>query len=187
MPVTLGGPPQASFEQPLALLSDCHRRIERFLDVLLRITKSRRGGELDEQHHGALLTALEYFRSAAPKHTEDEESSLFPRLQQVADPRVRRMFETLKQLAQDHVKARQAHERVDHLARQWLADGHLETCAVDELDELLSELKVVYESHIRIEDETVFALAKEVLTNHQLAQIGDEMRRRRGLTPHDVK
>ena len=95
MPVTLGGPPQASFEQPLALLSDCHRRIERFLDVLLRITKTRSGGELDEEHSSALLTALEYFRSAAPKHTEDEESSLFPRLQQVVDPRVRRMFETL--------------------------------------------------------------------------------------------
>ena len=36
----------------------------------------------------ALETALRYFSQAAPKHTADEEESLFPRPRQVANPEV---------------------------------------------------------------------------------------------------
>ena len=32
MPITIGAAPEGSFAEPLRLLSDCHRRIERFLE-----------------------------------------------------------------------------------------------------------------------------------------------------------
>ena len=46
MAVKIGATPEHSFEQPLGLLSDCHRRIELFLGVLTRIAEDARGGAL---------------------------------------------------------------------------------------------------------------------------------------------
>ena len=37
MAVQLGAKPEHSFDEPLGLLSDCHRRIEKFLDVMIRV------------------------------------------------------------------------------------------------------------------------------------------------------
>ena len=37
MLLKIGGPPEHGFDQPLGLLSDCHRRIEHFLFVLSTI------------------------------------------------------------------------------------------------------------------------------------------------------
>ena len=54
-------------------MSDCHRRIERFLTVLVRVAER---GSLEGEARGAFEAALRYFRDAAPKHTADEEESL---------------------------------------------------------------------------------------------------------------
>jgi len=43
---------------------------------------------LTEETRAALESALRYFREAAPKHTADEEESLFPRMRQKRDPNV---------------------------------------------------------------------------------------------------
>ena len=66
MPVLLNDTPQAGFDEPLRLMSDCHRRVERFLGVLTRVARERADGELDKQHRGALESTLRYFRNAAP-------------------------------------------------------------------------------------------------------------------------
>ena len=41
---------------------------------------------MTEETRVALESALRYFREAAPKHTADEEESLFPRLRQMHLP-----------------------------------------------------------------------------------------------------
>jgi hypothetical protein len=66
------------------MLGDCHRRIERSLNVLVSVARQN-GGWLDEGQRTALVTSLHYFRDAAPKHTADEEDSLFPSLRQTCD------------------------------------------------------------------------------------------------------
>ena len=75
MPVVIGAA-QNGFTNPIGLLSDCHRRIDRFLKTLEAVADH--GGVLDAPCRKALQTALEYFRSAAPRHTADEEEDLFP-------------------------------------------------------------------------------------------------------------
>src|SRR5450759_3806570 len=65
MPVSIGAPAQASFEQPLELLKDCHRRIESFLEVLLRVVATARSGPLGEEGRRALQAGLRYFREVA--------------------------------------------------------------------------------------------------------------------------
>src|SRR5947208_11249106 len=98
MAVTIGATPEHSFEQPLGLLTDCHRRIELFLGVLSRIAEDARGGALTDQQRSALMTALRYFREAAPKHTADEEQSLFPRLRARGGPEVEAALERVAEL-----------------------------------------------------------------------------------------
>ena len=68
-------------------MSDCHRHIEMFLGALEGVA-SVIDHPLTEETRAALESALRYFREAAPKHTADEEESLFPRMRQKRDPNV---------------------------------------------------------------------------------------------------
>jgi hypothetical protein len=69
MPVVIGMM-QKTFANPVGLLSDCHRRIESFLSMLLALA-SHADGALDTELPNALETALKYFREAAPMHTAE--------------------------------------------------------------------------------------------------------------------
>src|SRR5690606_12809991 len=79
MLIRIGQGTDHGFDQPLGLLSDCHRRIERFLGLLVAVTRTRKGGPLPSADRQALERALEYFATAGPRHSADEEESLFPR------------------------------------------------------------------------------------------------------------
>lgn len=57
MPIQIGRRPDHGFDQPLGLLSDCHRRIDRFLEVLVAIDQRVAGGPLTPAQHGELETA----------------------------------------------------------------------------------------------------------------------------------
>ena len=46
MPVSIGTT-ENTFANPIGLLSDCHRRIERFLQALLKVTTEVKGGSLE--------------------------------------------------------------------------------------------------------------------------------------------
>lgn len=181
--LTLGGKPDHGFDEPLGLLSDCHRRIERFLDVLINVCKRRKGGEPDADEREALQRATEYFRIAAPRHTQDEEESLFPRLRASHDPRVPPALAELQRLEADHDLAARRHADVERLVARWLAAGRLEARDVEALAAALEELHGLYCAHIAIEDEQIFPLAAEVLTTDDVRSLGREMAQRRGLTP----
>lgn len=48
MPIEIGQKLESDFRNPLGLLSDCHRRIERFLNALIVIAEEARGNKLNE-------------------------------------------------------------------------------------------------------------------------------------------
>jgi Hemerythrin HHE cation binding domain len=83
MPVTIGAKTSPDFSNPIDLLIDCHRRIERFLTVLVKVAEQAKGGLMTKEQSRECEQALDYFRNAAPRHTADEEESLFPRLRVV--------------------------------------------------------------------------------------------------------
>jgi hemerythrin-like domain-containing protein len=179
MPVQIGQKPESDFSNPLGLLSDCHRRIERFLSVLVRVYEQRQGGELQPEERAALETALTYFRNAAPKHTSDEEDSLFPRLR--ASREAESAQECLDKLEGDHQAAAQDHETVDSLGTRWLAEGKLSSEQALEIGKALTRLSGLYTRHIAIEDQELFPLAARVLPEGELAAVGREMADRRGV------
>ena len=183
MAIPLGIKPAHDFDEPLGLLSDCHRRIETFLGALIKVAQHARASDepLTPEQRRALETALTYFRSAAPRHTQDEEHSLFPRLRACNDPRVQDAMARIDALEADHRTAETAHAEVDDLGTRWLQAGHLPPADLEHLTSHLTMLQDLYTRHIAIEDTEVFPLAKESLDPKTIAELGQEMAQRRGL------
>ena len=113
MALSIGQPRDHSFDEPLGLLSDCHRRIEHFLHVLEVIANRTGDAPLTAVERADLDTAVTYFATAAPKHTADEEQSLFPRLRASGDPGARQALDVITRLERDHSRADAHHRAVE--------------------------------------------------------------------------
>jgi hemerythrin-like domain-containing protein len=187
MPVTLGARAEHGFDQPLGLLSDCHRRIENFLEMMIRVLQRSGDGSraLAGDERQALETALRYFDVAAPRHTQDEEQSLFPRLRASDNPQALAALARVEALEADHRHADTAHAQVKDLCRRWLDAGPLPQARRQRLVHLLQDLREMYARHIAMEDNELFPLAARVLNSSELHEVGKEMAQRRGLTGPD--
>lgn len=183
MPLQIGQRVDHGFDEPLGLLSDCHRRIEHFLGVLATIAAEAAGGPLTPATRGALEGVARYFTMAAPKHTADEEASLFPRLRQANDPALAEALASLDRLEHDHDEADAHHAAVDDLVRQWIAHDRLSETDTAHLRRHIARLQQLYREHIRVEDEEVFPAAARALDRAQIEQIGREMAARRQVQP----
>lgn len=184
--IQLGAKPEHGFDEPLGLLSDCHRRVEKFLDQLLLIAEAERGGELSPERRQALETALRYFQQGAPLHTRDEEESLFPRMRDSGRPEVAVALADLDRLEADHDVADIAHAEVDALGLRWLSEGTLPEAEAARMIETLKTLRETYRRHIALEDNVMFPLAARVLEADTLETVGREMAVRRGLDPDNL-
>lgn len=177
MPVQIGGKTH-SFSEPTGLLSDCHRRIEMFLGSLVQVAPLLEK-PLDADARTAMETSLRYFREAAPKHTADEEESLFPRLRRMDNPEVEAALGTLDPLERDHRRADSLHAQVNRLGRKCLNAGSLSSEDAREFAQAVAGLSSIYQEHIRIEDELVFPVAGRMLSSSDKAAIAAEMAARR--------
>ncbi len=178
MPLQIGQPLDHDFDEPLGLLTDCHRRIEYFLDVLVRLTRAAKAPLTPDQWK-EMDGALNYFVFAAPRHTADEEQSLFPRLRSRQDPRAAQALECMQELEQEHELAAAHHEAVDRFCRRWLDHGFLSDADRRNLQDRLSELQSIYREHIAVEDGFLFPVAAQLLSDDELRDIGREMAARR--------
>ncbi|MGH9642103.1 MAG: hemerythrin domain-containing protein [Terriglobales bacterium] len=181
MPVQIGEQTH-SFANPTNLLSDCHRRIEMFLGVLAAVAAAVER-PLNDEARGSLDTALRYFREAAPKHTADEEESLFPRLQQFYRPDVAHVLARLRRLEADHRRVTPLHALVERLGTEYIESGISTPAKAAEFRAAVAELADIYKEHIKIEDGVVFPLAAQLLSAKDKQNIAHEMAERRNLSP----
>ena len=177
MPVQIGAKSH-SFSEPTGLLSDCHRRIEMFLGSLQQVA-ALLDKPLDTEARSALEASLRYFREAAPKHTADEEESLFPRLRQMRNAELENAIKALDPLEQEHERADALHREVDELGRKCLNGDNLSVNEVKRFRTTVAELASIYSEHIKIEDEVVFPIAGKLLPANEKAAIAQEMAQRR--------
>jgi hemerythrin-like domain-containing protein len=176
MPVQIGAEPDSGFDDPLGMLTDCHRRIEQFLRILVQVAERASGRALTGEESAAAQLALEYFRTGGRRHNADEEESLFPRLRAAASEAE---FTEITGLESDHRDAGQWHQAVESLYATWIERG---TLAAPEREELISttrRLKSLYEDHIRLEEQAVFPRAAKLLDPKSIAAMGHEFRARR--------
>jgi hemerythrin-like domain-containing protein len=179
MYIQLGGLPESDYDNPIGLLSDCHRRIEGFLAALLKVARGAGPNTLEGNYRSALEASLRYFSEAAPNHTHDEEESLFPRLRKTKAGR--RVLAQVERLEADHQVAEALHHKVDQAGQEWLRVGSLPPSQRSEFLGCLEQLEELYTAHIHLEDTKLFPLAARVLKADQLLGIGQEMAARRGV------
>lgn len=177
MPVQIGARLH-TFSDPTGLLSDCHRRIEMFLGALESVARVLDRPVTDETAR-SLTSALHYFREAAPKHTADEEVSLFPRLRQIHNPEAQSALEQLEKLEGDHRWAAPLHEGIERLGQQYLSKGSLSAGEAARFRAAVARLGTMYRRHIGVEDTVVFPVAARVLSQTDRTEIAQEMAERR--------
>ncbi|HEU4751709.1 MAG TPA: hemerythrin domain-containing protein [Armatimonadota bacterium] len=169
-----------TFDDPLGMLRACHRRIERALDVTERIVEIEREGPLDGRTREALARTLQYFRVGVPRHSADEEESLFPRLRGVQE--IAGAANTAEYLVEEHEVLDAAHRELDTLGDELLAEGRFASPEKrDRFGLLVRRLRTIYREHIRVEDEELFPAAESALRPEELESVGAEMAGRRGI------
>lgn len=173
--------PSAGFDEPLALLSSCHRRVAGFSDTLERLVAHLKIAGPDEDARHAAERVMAYFDQAAPQHHADEEVDLLPLLRLRAETKALSTIEGwAKRISTEH----RAQDAVWAILR-------------DELQQLIdgsgSSLRSAVEfinmerDHYQFEDREVFPLAGKLLRVGDLETLGRAMARRRNrLYPEDV-
>lgn len=186
MLMQIGQKPESGFEDPLGMLADCHKRILHFLDTLCTLAMTSGRAPLTDSEREALEDALTYFQTSGPRHTADEEESVFPRLRATRDPKAEEVLAKIASLEADHRWAERQHADVDVICRRWLAAGTLTLGDRQRLNGtsnngILEPLMRFYEHHLKLEEDAVFPVVQSVLPASELEAIGREMAARRGV------
>lgn len=176
MAIQIGAKPDSGFDDPIGMLIDCHRRIERFLNILVVVADRARGRALNGEETEAVQAALHYFCVGGQRHNADEEESLFPRLRAECSAEE---LEELSGLESDHQAANALHQEVDSLYAEWIENQRLGREKEQGLSSATVRLKGLYEQHIRTEESQVFPRAKAALSGDTVAAIGKEFEARR--------
>jgi len=177
MPVQIGATAH-HFTDPTGLLSDCHRRIEMFLGSLQAVAEVIDQPPTEDVRRD-LESALRYFSQAAPKHTADEEESVFPRLRQMRNAEVVAAFSRVEKLEEEHRFAARLHEAVEHIGTQYLSNGNLADGEIADFRRSVASLAAIYKQHISVEDELIFPMASRMLSASQKQDVANEMAGRR--------
>lgn len=175
MAIQIGARPDSGFDDPIGMLTDCHRRIERFLSILSEVVERAEGRTLSGEETSAVQAALRYFRDGGERHTRDEEDSLFPRLRALDAGAIAAM----EKLEDEHEQAAGLHRTVDRLYSAWIASGTLSPEDRTILLSATASLRGLYAEHIRVEEAVVFPRAARLLDRDSVAAIGSEFRARR--------
>jgi hemerythrin-like domain-containing protein len=176
MGIQIGAQPDRGFDDPIGMLKDCHRRIERFLHILGVVAHQAQGRALTQEETSAVQSALSYFRTGGQRHTADEEESLFPRLRTTATAE---SFKELGRLESDHDEANGLHRTIEKLYTAWIEAGKLGAEEGRKLLAVTERLKHLYQEHIQLEEQVVFPRAAQALDSSAIAAMGIEFRARR--------
>lgn len=163
--------PAVGFEQPFEMLQACHERVQRSLDLLLRLQAHAAVHGADAQARSAAGDVLRYFDLAAPAHHEDEELHILPRLRASGNLELAALADALQA---DHaaMAAAWAALRSGLLA---LSSGSAQT-----LDAAACQhFAALYAGHVEREESQAYPSARLALTVQAVAAMGTEMAARR--------
>ena len=181
-PVGIGFPghraPAVGFEAPFEMLSACHERVERMLDLLSKLRAHLTEKGWDAQAATAAADVMRYFDLAAPQHHLDEEIHVFPAVLALNNGRLDLLVYRLKQehLEMERLWAgvRKALESVTQSdAQSWTGFSDADKADMDSFFE-------AYKDHINDEEIYIYPAASNALSSEQLQGMSHDMMRRRG-------
>lgn len=166
--------PAPSFDDPLAMLRACHGRIQAQCATLRKLQAHLPAHGCDTQAQQAAQAVLRYFDTAGQHHHEDEERDLFPRLRATGNAEAAALLDRLLTEHETMTAAWQG------LRPQLLALTEARAATLDA--EITEDFIAAYASHIATENSTLLPLAAQLLSPADLAAIGVNMAKRRGVT-----
>ncbi|MGH8856267.1 MAG: pyridoxamine 5'-phosphate oxidase, partial [Telluria sp.] len=167
------------FDQPIAVLKHCHGRIRKQLATLDKLLAHLPEAGADEQARQAAAAVLKYFEKAAHLHHDDEEQDLIPMLRAVAQGDDAATLQALAPvILQDH-KDMDALWQDVHEQLTAIAEGDADTLSAGAVQRFSQR----YLAHMEREESTMAPMALRLFSPQQMAQLGQAMRRRRGIDP----
>lgn len=172
--VPLHRSPAVGFEEPFEMLSACHERVERMLQLLERLAEHLPQRGADTQAADAARDVMRYFDLAAPHHHEDEERHVLPALR--ADGRAA-LSALADRLHADHEQMHGAwaalRSTLVQIERgQWPAGAAFDAVA---------PFAALYRAHIAAEEGEAYPEAAAHVLGPARAAMGREMAARRGV------
>lgn len=172
--------PASGFDQPLALWQACHERVARMNNMLERLVEHLKKNPVDEAAGITATSVRRYFDEAAPRHHEDEEIDLFPRLLAKLHKRdsatAAQTEAAVRTLLADHADM---HALWTAIREQLL---RIEAGRAPQFDDAQVTLFVTrYRMHIAIEDQQIAPALRRLLKTRDLQEIGSSMAARRGV------
>jgi len=168
-------PVAPALDEPLEILSACHGRVRANLETLDRLVRwlPDHGADADAQQ--AALNVMRYFNLGAANHHRDEEEDLFPLMLERSPSNVRSRIRRLVEWIRDDHRALEA--MWDRLSEQL---GAIAAAQAADLDaDLVANFSAQYLNHIDREDNELFPLAANFLTDADLRHMSEQMRLRR--------
>jgi hemerythrin-like domain-containing protein len=169
----------AGFDDPIAMWMGCHRRIERQLDTLQRLSRHLTDHGVDPEASSAAQAVLRYFEKAGTHHHEDEDGDLFPLLEKrILDAGDLRRFRTLRAALEEEHLAMQACWSKLRKTLEGIADGLPKSLPAKDVE----EFRALYARHIPAEEAEIPELAVRYLSSDDVETLGRAMAARRGVS-----
>jgi hemerythrin-like domain-containing protein len=169
--------PAAGFDQPVDMWRACHQRVRRFSALAARLAAHIDEHGANEEAQITANSIRRYFNEAAPRHHEDEELDMFPRLRQRLSPRAdAAVLAALESIEQEHLI----------MAVDWSALdvdlGAISRGEAVKMDKaLIHRFEATYRQHIDVEEEVLLPAMQRLLSADDWDAIGRSMAERRGL------
>ncbi len=172
--------PPAGFDDPMEMLSGCHRRIERQLETLKRLHGHVGAKGVDAEASAAAHAVLQYFLKAAANHHADEEQDLFPLLERrIASDVDRARFRDLRErIVADHRQLEAAWARL-RKPLEGIAEGLGRALPKADVEAFVA----AYTNHILSEESALRDLYERWLDAGDREVLGRAMAARRGVGP----
>lgn len=169
--------PGAGFDQPVEMWLACHERVQRFAALLGRLAEHLAAQGADEDAQVTATSIRRYFNEAAPRHHEDEEVDMFPRLRERLDAeRDRTVLDVLDQVEADHLEMAGLWKRLDAVLAE-IARGQ----PVELKQSLIDRFATMYRHHIDAEERVILPALRKALGKADWQAVGRAMAERRGL------
>ena len=169
--------PGAGFDQPVEMWLACHERVQRFAVLLSRLAEHMREQGADDDAQVTAVSIRRYFNEAAPRHHEDEELDMFPRLRErLGTESDRTVLDVLDQVEADHLEMARLWKKLDEVLA---AISRGEPATLEQ--PLIDRFATMYRHHIDAEERVVLPALKRVLNANDWQAVGRAMAERRGL------
>jgi hemerythrin-like domain-containing protein len=171
-------PVPTGFDKPLEVLRLAHERVRRMVEMLVLLREHLLDHGADSPGLVTARTIREYFEQDWPRHLQDEEADVLPRLQARLRDRATAGAATLRETIDSVLEQHRAFEPL--LARILALLHDIESGTAQRLHEpAVTAFVHLYRIHIALEEDVLGPAFAKLLTAQDLRDIGRAMARRR--------